>query len=101
MLGELDGIVDQVQKDLGDGPSVSPQTESAVWNDDSKIQTFLDGRGAQGAHYFLGYRTAIYVLNGKLHLPSLDLGDIQNVIDQRQEMLPPAFDGSDLLLLFL
>src|SRR5919109_1364856 len=55
LLGKLDGIVGQIDKDLAEGAMIGPGDEVCRRNLDLKFETFGFRQRAQGSGYFLDY----------------------------------------------
>ncbi len=99
--GELDRVVDQVDDDLLHPPAITDDRTDPLVNPGDQAQTFLlrqrFDRAHRRRHRLLDYK----FLPGDLELPGFDLGKIENVIDQGQQVLGALLDHPQLLALLL
>ena len=109
-LGELAGVREQVEEHLPHAREVRVhRADLLVDLDDQSIVILLDER-ANGRRRGLDDLADRERLRGELHLPGLDLREIEHVVDQREQVLARGLDlrqvanerlESDLLLRLL
>src|SRR4029450_4947142 len=96
---ELDGVRQQVQDDLSDLSLIRPHRaepliDAQVQRDAPSPRALADeGQGA------VERRGKVEVRQLELHPPRLDLGEVQDVVDERQKVLAGGVDVLEVLVL--
>ena len=99
-LGELDGVVGQVEEDLRQGAPVGPDGELLAEGADVENASPLpSASGRSDVGHLLDHVLADDRLELEFHLARLDLGQVEQVVDQRQQVLAAGLDGPQLLVL--
>ena len=92
--GELDGVSEEVHQDLPQAPAVAAHhAAGGRGNVAENLNLFLPGLEAHGLHGLFHEPAQIEVLLVQFQLASLDLGEVEDVIDQGQERLAAAAAG--------
>ncbi len=87
-VGELDGVGDQVGEYLAQPVGVAAPRASRLRRDlDRKIQPLVLGDGREAVTHRLGHPLDVEVLLGQLQLARLDLGEVEHVVQHRQQLL--------------
>src|SRR6516165_5444319 len=85
-VGELDGITNQVDDDLSETNRVTKDAIRQIdLNVAPQLQFFLVSAWGKQAHCVFESVTEIEVSLVEFELPCLDLGEIEQVIDQREQ----------------
>ena len=92
-LGELDGIADEIQQRLGDPPLVALPERQVLGDHGPEQQLLLGRQGFRGRHDRLDHFLDRVVGDGKGQLAGFDLGQIEDVVDQAEEVAPVALDA--------
>ena len=94
LAGELDGVVDQVGQDLPDAHRVAgDRHRQIVWNVTDHFESFALGRLGKQVRDILDQLAEVEVDALDLQLAGFDLGEIEDVIDDVQQMLAGLVDG--------
>ena len=98
MLGELDGIADQVEKHLAEPGGVAYQGVGHVrLQVAGQLQALLVGARGQGAQGVADRRPQGEVSRLQLQLARLDLGEVEQVVDQAQQAVGRRLDRPQAL----
>ena len=97
---ELDGIVRQVNQDLMQCAPVGFDHDLVRWQADLKAKLFRFGRRAQRRGDFLHHALANHRFEVQLHLARLDLGKVEQVVDEREQVSGAPLHRPELFLLF-
>ena len=102
LLGELHRVVEQVDQDLAQSRHVAENGRRDVRPDfHRQVELLFGGAGREQVDGAL--QTLAQVKGGvfQLHLSGFDLGEVQDVVDDRQEGIPAGADDLHKLLLRL
>src|SRR5256885_16371540 len=97
-LGELDRVVGEVDDDLAQRAPVGAQSESR-WRSHGEFQALGLRLRAQGGGDLLDHFHAVDRDKVQLHFPRLDLGEVEQVVDQREQVLGAGLHRAQLLVL--
>ncbi len=98
MLGELDGVAQQVEQDLHQALFVREHGgRHRAAEDMAELDALVLGAEPAEVDDPLDERGEVELVRDQLHLASLDLGQIEDVIDQAQEVLAGGADHLDAL----
>src|ERR1022692_347176 len=101
LFGELDGIASQVEQDLAEAVGIASEERGCFRHrPPAKGQSFGVRLGAQGLDglFHDAARVEVHVLQGEL--PGLDLGQVQDVVDERHQRLSAGVDHAGVISLF-
>ena len=90
--GELDGVRQQIEKDLLHAAAIDPDDRKIRVDPDAHVQLGLTGPLAHHAGGRNDQLFGVLVIQIQLALARLDLGDVQNIVDQRQQMVAGEID---------
>ncbi len=94
MLGELDGIVEEVDQDLAQtGHIAGDSLGRARFDQVGQVQPFLRGFGGQQFQGALHALAQVKRLAFQLHLAGLDFGKVQDVVDDGQQGIGAVADS--------
>lgn len=94
VLGELDRIGQQVLENLLQTLAIDDQLRRRIgFGRDLQGQTFLPRQWLEGFAQALQHRAGRYRFIGQFHVPGFDLGQIQNVVDQCQQIVVGRENG--------
>ena len=101
LVGELSRVGDQIQEDLADAPLVGDDRRQVggygLLEFDGLVLDQRDGGGHHPADDLL----QVHWPELQFHLAGLDLGDVQDIVDQAQEVLTAVVDGLQVLPLHI
>ncbi len=98
--GELDGVGEEIDDDLFETALIGLNTLHRRARFELDGDVLAHGRLADHAHRALHGAAEVDVAEMKLQLARLDLGEVEDVIDQLQQVAPALFDGTHGLVLF-
>src|SRR2546422_4467755 len=98
-LGELDGVVGEVDEDLTEGTTIGHCYQVLSGNVSFKLQAFAFRQRPKGGENLLDDTLTGHRLEVDLHLARFDFGQVQQIVDQRQQVFGAALDGLKLLVL--
>nr|GEU28476.1 hypothetical protein [Tanacetum cinerariifolium] len=98
-LGELDGVVAKVEQDLGQRALVRVEHDGLVGQVHFELEVFLHRQWPQGVHHFAHHVLALHRLHFERDLAGLDLGHVEDVVNQREQVARAGADGVELLVL--
>ena len=86
-LGELEGVADEVQEHLGDPPLVAPAGRQVGRHGHAQRELLLGGERLHARRH--GLRDLLHgvVGEGQRELAGLDLGEVEDVVDEAEEVL--------------
>jgi hypothetical protein len=90
VLGELAGVAKQVEEDLAQPHIVGVDRADPLGRIERELVLVLLGERPRGAEDLLDDRLDRHRFEGQIHLPGLDLGEVEDVVDQAQQMPPGA-----------
>ena len=96
-IGELDGIIEKVEQNLFDAALISDGLAQTGIDKRTKGKTFLFCRGRYHAQNLRDGFAQVEPLRGDFELPRFDLGDIEHVVDERQQVTGTGADHFELL----
>src|SRR5206468_2680451 len=100
--GELHCISSQIQKDLPEPSSITPQASRHFRIDQAyQLQVLLAGLDGKQLGGILDDPSKIEVYIFEFELMGLNLGKVQDVVDQREERLPARLDDLRVFALLL
>ena len=101
-FGELDGVGQEVLQDLPSSLDIRAQAEGRIGvHVDLEIEALDLGQGLEDGDHRFHQPGQGHLLENIVHVPGLDLGDIQDVIDQGKQIVTGAMDGvGEVHLLF-
>ena len=83
---ELEGVAQQVDEDLAQADGVAAHLARQVRRQQAEeFEPLLRGRQAQGAHGFFDGRAQVEGAQFQFELPGLDLGQVQDAVDEVQQ----------------
>ena len=97
-LGELDRVADQVEQHLGDPPLVALAARQLGRHVDRQREPLLAARAARWRCTTV-WTTSLHRVVGdrERELPGLDLGEVEHVVDQAEQMLAARLDALEHL----
>ena len=96
LLGELDRIAQQVDQDLAQAGHVADDGFGGVRIDQvGQVQPFLGGAGRQQVQRALDALAQVKGLVLQLQLVGLDLGEVEDIVDDRQQRFAAVADRLD------
>src|SRR5262249_30014959 len=98
LLGELKGIAQQVEQYLPQPHGVDGEGAEAVLRFDQQAVLGLLGGLASRADHLLDQRRELHRLRGKLKLARLDLGEVEHLVDEAEQVGPGAMHALKRLL---
>ena len=99
-LGELDGVADEVDQDLAEAAGVADQGVGHVVGDvEGQLQALLVGPQAERPHRVAQAVAEVERAGVELELARLDLGEVEDVVDHRQEGVGRRGDHLQVLAL--
>ncbi|MNQ60921.1 hypothetical protein D3C85_752220 [compost metagenome] len=86
LLGELDGIADEIRKDLLEAGRIDHHVVLGIQlQAQGQLQAFLPSQPLEHPHHRLHQRPGGRSAGFEDHASGFDLGDIEDVADQRQQ----------------
>jgi hypothetical protein len=101
LVGKLDGVADEVEKNLPHARGVAQECRRNMGLDEGKEIDFLAPRrhGQEVDHFIdAGGQGKRFLL--EFDLPGLDLREVENLVDQSEQGVAALADGFDVLALF-
>src|SRR6266850_622299 len=98
-LGELDGVVEQIEHDLGKCPAVGADHNLLGGRADQQLEALAFGQRSKRGDNILKQGPARRGLEIELDLPCLNLGQIEQIVDQREQVLRAGLNSAELLVL--
>ena len=99
-IGEFGGIGKEVDQHLADAGGVGADNWQVGGNDFFKRDGLIFGKANGGGHGASDEVAEVDVLvEGEFHFASLDLRDIENIVDELEKVLTGRVDGGEILLL--
>ncbi len=95
---ELEGVAGEIHQALRDAPVVAVGDRKAVGYVDHEFQPFLGGERAQRNVDDVDDLARRILRQRELHAPGLDLGEVEDVVDQAQQVAPVHLDVGERLL---
>ena len=92
MVGELDGVADEVEEDLFQALGVAPQAPRQIGADDPQREALGPGRDPQQALELGQQRRQVEGTVLDLDPPGLDLGQVEDVVEEAQQGTTGAAD---------
>ena len=100
LMGELDGIADQVGEDLLEPHGVAAQAQRGVTVDDAhQLQALVMGAGGEHGQSVIDQVAQVEREVFQNQLAGLDLGEVQDLVDDRQQVVGGFLDGRQVFLL--
>jgi hypothetical protein len=99
-FGELDGVVAEVEQDLGQRAAVGLQHDGGAASSISSVR-FLQRQRAQRVDHVLDHVLALHGFQFQRDLARFDLGHVEDVVDQREQVARAGADGVELLVLLV
>ena len=99
-LGELDGVADQVGQDLFQPQCITAQADGRIpINDADQFQVLLMGGWGEHGQRILNQIAEVERLIVENQFASLNFREIENLVDDRQQVVSGLFYGAQVLLL--
>jgi hypothetical protein len=92
-LGELDRVADEVQQDLGEAALVAVADGQVGGDRGLQRQVLLGGEGLRGGQHRLHDVLHRVLSERQAQLPCLDLGEIEDVVDQAEQVAAARLDA--------
>src|ERR1700674_1784277 len=96
---ELDRVAAEIDQDLVQRPAVGAGLHGLLRGGHGELETFVASQGAETAHHLSGHLGAIQRQKVSFPLARLDLGEVQQIVDYRQQMAAARLHRLELLLL--
>ena len=98
VVGELDGVADQVHQDLAQAAGIAVYALRAVGGEiEHQLHLLVDGRGHQQVADLVGGDLKIEIQRLQLEPAGLDLGEVEDVVDDGQQGLAGLVDGGHIV----
>ena len=102
LVGELDGVADEVDQDLPQPGDVADQDlGDGVIHDVGQVELLLRRLGRQQVQRFLDAGVEFEGMMLQFELAGLDLGEVENVVDDGQQRIGAAAGGLDVIALLV
>ena len=98
-LGELDGVEGKIEQDLAQGAAIRVHQQILYRHVEGEGEALGVGHGAERAGDLLDDALAGDRLRVELDLSGFDLGEVEEVVDQKEQVLGARLDAAELLLL--
>src|SRR5262245_55183330 len=92
LAGELQGVAGKIREALHHAPAVPVREGNLVGNRGHELEPLFLREGAERGPHARHRVLDGVVGEGQLHAPGLDLGEIEDVVDEAKEMLAAALD---------
>ena len=100
-MGELQGVVHEVREDLSEAGRIAHhRLRCGRVHEDAQLHPFGLGLHRQDRLHVLDHGQQIEVQVLERQLPRLDLGEVEDVVDEREQGVPAGPHGLRVLLLF-